>query len=379
MASFYAELQVAGNTYRVVHCHYACHQATDARGRVQAKVRYAPLKLVLDVPTDDGLLAWAHAPHKPLAGQVVFYDVARQTAHETIAFTAGECVQYAEDFASSATGDGAYVCQLTITAPSFELRAGGPVAAVASVAQQALPVAAIAQEAATVARQAAPVVNEAGDFSPLDPTTYFVRPDAPFDWELSQHLERTFPISLNAPYGFAEAVRADLQAIYNTPTGRRLIESIQASGKRIPITHHEFNAAFFPKLPDGPNGEPQADWEPAFHDESNTTPGPGIGMTIGYNPFNGKADDASREWHTRPPGIGLAHELIHAEQAAYGRMLWGDSPNPGGIDPRNPNKRPVVQSFELETVGVPPHDRYPISENKIRAEWNPPQTARLYY
>jgi len=132
MASFYAELQVEGNSYRVVHCSYACHQATDARGRVQAKVRYAPLELVLDVPTDDGLLAWAHAPHKPLAGQVVFYDIARQTAHETIAFTAGECVQYAEDFASSATGDGAYVCQLTITAPSFELRAGGPVAAVAS-------------------------------------------------------------------------------------------------------------------------------------------------------------------------------------------------------------------------------------------------------
>jgi hypothetical protein len=134
MASFYAELQVAGNTYRVVHCYYACHQATDARGRVQAKVRYAPLELVLDVPTDDGLLAWAHAPHKPLAGQVVFYDVARQTAHETIAFSAGECVQYAEDFASSATGDGAYVCQLTITAPSFELRAGGPAGAAATIA-----------------------------------------------------------------------------------------------------------------------------------------------------------------------------------------------------------------------------------------------------
>jgi hypothetical protein len=133
MASFYAELQVAGNSYRVVHCSYACHQATDARGRVQAKVRYAPLELVLDVPTDDGLLAWAHTPHKPLAGQVVFYDAARQTAHETIAFAAGECVQYAEDFASSATGDGAYVCQLTITAPSFELRAGGPVGAVSAV------------------------------------------------------------------------------------------------------------------------------------------------------------------------------------------------------------------------------------------------------
>ena len=71
---------------------------------MQANVRYAPLELVPDVPTDDGLLAWAHAPRKSLAGQGVFYAIARQTAHETIAFAAGECVQYAEEFASSATG-----------------------------------------------------------------------------------------------------------------------------------------------------------------------------------------------------------------------------------------------------------------------------------
>ena len=64
----------------------------------------------------------------------MFYDVVAQTAHETIAFTAGECVQYAEQFASGATGDGAYVCQLTITAPSFELRAGGPAAPVMAAA-----------------------------------------------------------------------------------------------------------------------------------------------------------------------------------------------------------------------------------------------------
>ena len=150
MASFYAELHVEGAAYRVVHCSYVCHQATDNRGRVLAKVRYAPLELVLDVPTDDQLLAWAHAPHKPLAGAVVFYDVVAQTAHETIAFTAGECVQYAEQFASGATGDGAYVCQLTITAPSFELRAGGPAAPVMAAAiggtsmAEALPSAALA-------------------------------------------------------------------------------------------------------------------------------------------------------------------------------------------------------------------------------------------
>ncbi|RZK13622.1 MAG: hypothetical protein EOO56_26690 [Hymenobacter sp.] len=142
MASFYAELLVEGTTYRVVQCSYVCHQATDARGRVQAKVRHAPLELVLDVPDNDQLLAWAHAPHKPLAGEVVFYDTAQHSAYETIAFTAGECVEYTEQFASGATGNGAYVCLLTITAPRFELRAGGPTAPVVAVAPAALPPAA---------------------------------------------------------------------------------------------------------------------------------------------------------------------------------------------------------------------------------------------
>ena len=36
---------------------------------------------------------------------------------------------YHETFESGAGRDGAYVCQLTITAPAFELRGGGPAAA----------------------------------------------------------------------------------------------------------------------------------------------------------------------------------------------------------------------------------------------------------
>ncbi|RZK19624.1 MAG: hypothetical protein EOO56_13870 [Hymenobacter sp.] len=145
MASFYAELHVGGVSYRVLHCNYEFRQATTARGRVQAKVRHLPLELTLDVPTDDQLLAWAHAPHKPLAGAVVFYDMAAQVAHETIAFAAGECVRYAEQFASGATGNGAYVCQLTIAAPSFELRAGGPAAVEASTMDAAIGGASMAE------------------------------------------------------------------------------------------------------------------------------------------------------------------------------------------------------------------------------------------
>ena len=96
-----------------------------------------------------------------------------------------------------------------------------------------------------------------------------------------------------------------------------------------------------------------------------------------YNPFQEKVGRSA--WNKRPPGIGLAHELIHAEQAAHGRMRRGRTDNPGSVDKNNPDKPAVVHIFELETIGIPPHDQYPFSENKIRSEWNPPQTERGHY
>ena len=67
-------------------------------------MQHGLLRLTLDVPADDALLAWASAPHKALAGHVTFYETDRRTAHETVRFAAGQCVGYQESFAS---GDGA--------------------------------------------------------------------------------------------------------------------------------------------------------------------------------------------------------------------------------------------------------------------------------
>jgi hypothetical protein len=53
MSSFTAELQVAGQHYRVVHFHLNFTQSTDLRGRINAKVRHGYLALTLDAPTAD--------------------------------------------------------------------------------------------------------------------------------------------------------------------------------------------------------------------------------------------------------------------------------------------------------------------------------------
>ena len=128
MSSFYAELHLAGFAFPVLRCSYSFQQATDARGRVCAKVRHGPLQVLVDVPETDLLLAWTAAPFKPLAGQVVFYnDAQARQPRESISFAAGQCVGYEEDFdaGTGGGGNGAYVCVLTITAPAFELHSGG--------------------------------------------------------------------------------------------------------------------------------------------------------------------------------------------------------------------------------------------------------------
>ncbi|PJJ61274.1 type VI secretion system tube protein TssD [Hymenobacter chitinivorans] len=143
MASFYAELHLEGVAIPMLQCSYSFQQTTDARGRVAARVRQGPLQLLLDVP-DDGaelLLSWAATPFKPLAGQVIFYDDSQaRLPRETISFAAGQCVHYEEAFRASDAENGAYTCQLTITAPEFELLAGGPAApALAAIGGAKLP------------------------------------------------------------------------------------------------------------------------------------------------------------------------------------------------------------------------------------------------
>ena len=138
MSSFYAELHLAGAAFPVLRCSYSFQQATSERGRASAKVRHGPLQLLLDVPDDDVLLAWAAVPFKVQAGQVVFYsDAQARLPHESISFEAGQCVAYAETFdaGTGGGGTGAYVCALTITAPAFALHSGGgPALAVAPAA-----------------------------------------------------------------------------------------------------------------------------------------------------------------------------------------------------------------------------------------------------
>lgn len=94
---------------------------------MSTKVRHHPVELVLDVPDLDVLLAWAAAPHKRQAADIVFLDWASRNALETLHMAGAYCVSYRENFASGDTSTGAYQCHITLSDPGgFTLLPGGP-------------------------------------------------------------------------------------------------------------------------------------------------------------------------------------------------------------------------------------------------------------
>src|SRR5882762_507230 len=161
-------------------------------------------------------------------------------------------------------------------------------------------------------------------------------------------------ITISGSPAFQGQVLSDLAAIRNTPTGGSLLDSINASGKSVTIKETAggnacggyTNAAgrFF-----GASGKP----------------GAGTNVTVSYNSKNKTI--GAQKWETRPPSIGLAHELCHAEQATHGTMSQGNVNNDAKPDPANPGSIAQERKREVEAVGISPNDTRTFTENKIRS------------
>ena len=139
-----------------------------------------------------------------------------------------------------------------------------------------------------------------------------------------------------------------LDQIKTIPTGTAMLKSIDQSGQQVTI-----------KTTTAGNGAAPLNGTNARR-KSDGTPGSGSGSIVSFNPDRQTIGDGSEPWMTRPPAVGLAHELVHAEHSAHGTNDF----TPAGED---------------MAVGVPPYDNQPFTENKIRNEWNPKQPQRPRY
>jgi len=173
-------------------------------------------------------------------------------------------------------------------------------------------------------------------------------------------------LAISGSLEFKARTLMNLGQIAATPTGEGLIQSLAGAPKRTTIV--ETNGGNECGGYSNPAGRMQ---------NADGTNGAGSDSTVSFNPS--RTSLGTEPWETRPPAIGLAHELVHAEQAGQGRMLRGQDNNDARPDPDDPTQTQQTNRRELEAVGVPPYDTYPHNENKIRAEWPPPQPTRPYY
>ncbi len=165
---------------------------------------------------------------------------------------------------------------------------------------------------------------------------------------------------------FVEKAQWRLDQIARVPTGGRLLRSIVSRGLTVTLVpSSRTNEA----RPDNYRTAIAPGKSLKWRDESGrerAISGAGVGSntTIKYNPdlsFIGFAE----AWQRQPPAIWLGHELIHADDAAYGRM------DPEIID--------GVRNYERQAIGLPPYEMKEFTENRLRADWSEPQPARPKY
>ncbi len=165
---------------------------------------------------------------------------------------------------------------------------------------------------------------------------------------------------------FVEKVISHLGLIARVKTGGRLLESLAARGRTVTVVpSSRMNEA----RPDNYRAAVARGKSLKWIDESGKDRvvrgnGGGSDTTIRYNPDLSIIGSAEA-WQRQPPSIWLAHELIHADDAAHGRM--------------DPEMKDGVRNYERQAIGLHPFERKEFTENRMRAEWSEPQPARPRY
>lgn len=173
-------------------------------------------------------------------------------------------------------------------------------------------------------------------------------------------------IIIKGPSDFVDKTKLHLTVLERLPIGRELFNSLRQSGKSVTIVPtdrvseappDDFRAA----VPKGKTLKWQDIWG---KEKIMRGTGKGSNTTIKYNPtFGCLIDSANRK--KIPPEIALAHELIHADDAAYGRL--------------EPDEINGVRNYERQAVGLSPYESKYFTENKFRALWHPPLPPRTRY
>ncbi|HEY9850979.1 MAG TPA: DUF4157 domain-containing protein [Leptolyngbyaceae cyanobacterium] len=166
---------------------------------------------------------------------------------------------------------------------------------------------------------------------------------------LSAVRDGTSRLVVSGTPAFRVSTYLDLGWLMTTGVGQSLIAELQNSSHNVTIQATTGgNATSY---------DPDADsWEVA-----GTPPTAGVGsnVTVSYNPHILQIGDGSQDWMTRPPAIGLAHELVHAWTGVYGTRARGTDAS-------------GVKRREQQATGIDEFRNARLSENRFRAAFGLP-------
>jgi type VI secretion system secreted protein VgrG len=195
-------------------------------------------------------------------------------------------------------------------------------------------------------------------------------------------------IKIEGDEAFRKKTIQALDDIKKTENGAALLDSIEKNGKNgksvtikdahpvIPLTVEELLLDHWVPGMDFKRGN-WCSYLDSAKKQADGKAGAGSDSTINFNPDNYTI--GTEKWETRPPFIGLMHELIHADQAAKGVISNTLVPNDKRPDPSDPKKTAMAFQHEVEAVGLAPYDKGSFTENKIRSECKPKQAVRKWY
>lgn len=173
-------------------------------------------------------------------------------------------------------------------------------------------------------------------------------------------------ITIRGSPEFRQQAVNDLRTIEATPSGRRLLDSIDNSGHQVSI--HECGP--------GDDGARDGQWtDAALYD------GTGADARVQYNPNQTPMYNNGSAWDNPPTAITLGHELTHASHITNGNLAGNPFSGPPVLnDPfsglshnRALEERRTVGLGADAAFGLPDHSNEPFSENSLRRDLGEPQ------
>ncbi len=162
-------------------------------------------------------------------------------------------------------------------------------------------------------------------------------------------------VSVEGPEQFQDRVNSDLDAMRSLPWGQSVLGELDASGNDTRITQitqaNEGNWASTDGI--------QWPWET------------GNESVVGYNPTRTNIGGAE-DWMTRPPVVGLGHELLHSYNFTNGNVPEGKT---DGVD----NVEQIAVGIPIDHDGNPSTPRIqpnPQTENQLRDQLGQPPRPR---